>query len=76
MGIEGITKLSFFENGKKTDTMYLVMYSNGERVTYTKKSLTQNVNDYITICIKYKKAVKRIIVPFASGILETTVYEL
>ena len=46
MGIDGITKLSFFENGKKTDTMYLVMYSNGERVTYTKKPLTQNVNDY------------------------------
>lgn len=38
MGIDAITKLSFFENGKKTDTMYLVMYSNGERVTYTKKA--------------------------------------
>lgn len=75
MGIDGITKLSFFENGKKTDTMYFVMYSNGERVTYTKKALTQNMNDYITICIKYNKAVKSS-VPFASGILETTVYEL
>ena len=75
MGIDGITKLSFFENGKKTDTMYLVMYSNGERVTYTKKPLTQNVNDYITICIKYNKAVKSS-VPFGSGTLETTVYEL
>ena len=75
MGIDGITKLSFFENGKKTDTMYLVMYSNGERVAYTKKPLTQNVNDYITICIKYNKAVKSS-APFASGILETTVYEL
>lgn len=75
MGIDGITKLSFFENGKKTDTMYLVMYSNGERVTYTKKPLSQNVNDYITICIKYNKVVKSS-VPFASGTLETTVYEL
>lgn len=74
MGIDVITKLSFFENGKKTDTMYLVMYSNGERVN-TKKPLTQNVNDYITICIKYNKAIKSS-VPFASGILETTVYEL
>ena len=75
MGIDVITKLSFFENGKKTDTMYLVMYSNGERVTYKKKSLTQNVNDYITICTKYNKAVKSS-VPVASGTLETTVYEL
>ena len=75
MGIDGITKLSFFENGKKTDTIYLVMYSNGERVTYTKKPLSQNVNDYITICTKYNKAVKSS-APFASGILETTVYEL
>ena len=75
MGIDGITKLSFFENGKKTDTMYLVMYSNGERVTFKKKPLSQNVNDYITICTKYNKVVKSI-VPFASGILETTVYEL
>ena len=75
MGIDGIIKSSCFDNGKKIDTMYLVMYSNGERVTYTKKPLKQNVNDYITICIKYNKAVKSI-VPFASGILETTVYEL
>ena len=75
MGINVIAKLSFFENGKKTDTMYLVMYSNGERVTYTKKPLSQNVNDYITICTKYNKAVKSS-VPFASGTLETTVYEL
>lgn len=75
MGIDDITKLSFFENGKKTDTMYLVMYSNGDRVTCKKKPLSQNMNDYTTICIKYNKAVKSI-VPFASGILETTVYEL
>lgn len=75
MGIDSITKISLLKSGKVTDTVYLVMYSNGERVTYTKKPLTQNVNDYITICIKYNKAVKSS-VPFASGILETTVYEL
>ena len=51
------------------------MYSNDERVTYAKKPLSQNVNDYITICTKYNKAVKSS-VPFASGTLETTVYEL
>lgn len=75
MGIDSITKISLLKSGKVTDTVYLVMYSNGERVTYKKKPLTQNVNDYITICIKYNKAVKSS-VPFASGILETTVYEL
>ena len=75
MGIDSITKISLLKSGKVTDTVYLVMYSNGERVTYTKKPLTQNVNDYITICIKYNKAVKSS-VPFASGTLETTVYEL
>lgn len=75
MGIDSITKISLFKSGKATDTIYLVMYSSGERVTYTKKPLSQNVNDYITICIKYNKAVKSS-VPFASGTLETTVYEL
>ena len=75
MGIDSITKISLLKSGKVTDTVYLVMFSNGERVTYTKKPLSQNVNDYITICIKYNKAVKSS-VPFASGILETTVYEL
>lgn len=75
MGIDSITKISLLKSGKVTDTVYLVMYSNGERVTYVKKPLSQNVNDYITICIKYNKAVKSS-VPFASGILETTVYEL
>ena len=75
MGIDSITKISLLKSGKVTDTVYLVMFSNGERVTYTKKPLSQNVNDYITICIKYNKAVKSS-VPFASGTLETTVYEL
>ena len=75
MGIDSITKISLLKSGKVTDTVYLVMFSNGERVTYTKKPLSQNVNDYITICTKYNKAVKSS-VPFASGILETTVYEL
>ena len=75
MGIDSITKISLLKSGKVTDTVYLVMYSNGERVTYAKKPLSQNVNDYITICIKYNKAVKNS-VPFASGTLETTVYEL
>lgn len=75
MGIDSITKTSLLKSGKVTDAVYLVVFSNGERVTYTKKPLSQNVNDYITICIKYNKAVKSS-VPFASGTLETTVYEL
>ena len=48
MGIDSITKISLLKSGKVTDTVYLVMYSNGERVTYLKKPLSQNVNDYIT----------------------------
>ncbi len=75
MGIDSITKISLFKSGKATDTIYLVMFSNGERVTYTKKPLPQNVNDYITICIKYEKTIKSS-VPVTSGILETTIYEL
>lgn len=75
MGIDSITKISLLKSGKVTDTVYLVMFSNGERVTYTKKPLSQNVNDYITICIKYEKAIKSS-VPVTSGILETTIYEL
>jgi hypothetical protein len=75
MGIDSITKISLLRSGKATDTVYLVMFSNGERVTYTKKPLSQNVNDYITICIKYEKAIKSS-VPVMSGILETTIYEL
>nr|DAF88578.1 MAG TPA: hypothetical protein [Siphoviridae sp. ctqzz19] len=75
MGIDSITKISLLKSGKATDTVYLVMFSNGERVTYTKKPLSQNVNDYITICIKYEKAIKSS-VPVTSGILETTIYEL
>lgn len=75
MGIDSITKISLLRSGKVTDTVYLVMFSNGERVTYTKKPLSQNVNDYITICIKYEKAIKSS-VPVTSGILETTIYEL
>jgi hypothetical protein len=75
MGIDSITKISLLRSGKATDTVYLVMFSNGERVTYTKKPLSQNVNDYITICIKYEKAIKSS-VPVTSGILETTIYEL
>nr|DAR47190.1 MAG TPA: protein of unknown function (UPF0262) [Caudoviricetes sp.] len=75
MGIDSITKISLLRSGKATDTVYLVMFSNGERVTYTKKPLSQNVNDYITICTKYEKAIKSS-VPVTSGILETTIYEL
>lgn len=75
MGIDSITKISLLRSGKVTDTVYLVMFSNGERVTYTKKPLSQNVNSYITICTKYEKAIKSS-VPVTSGILETTIYEL
>lgn len=75
MGIDSITKISLLRSGKATDTVYLVMFSNGERVTYTKKPLSQNVNSYITICTKYEKAIKSS-VPVTSGILETTIYEL
>lgn len=70
MGIDSITKISLLRSGKATDTVYLVMFSNGERVTYTKKPLSQNVNSYITICTKYEKAIKSS-VPVTSGILET-----
>lgn len=38
MGIDSITKISLLKSGKVTDTVYLVMFSNGERVTYTKKT--------------------------------------
>lgn len=68
MGIDSIKKISLLKSGKVTDTVYLVMYSNGERVTYKNEPLSQNVNDYITICTKYNKAVKSSEL-LASGIL-------
>lgn len=44
MGIDSITKISLLKSGKVTDAVYLVVFSNGERVTYTKKTLSQPDN--------------------------------